>query len=113
MDYSGVQAHIAGTQAEIPLPKEIKKLYTSSSRWAYLGLWRPLKTIKRDPLAVCDSKTVPDEDFLIRGRKFGSGIESGNYILSHGGETYKRHGWWYMKCMQTNELVVFKGYDTL
>ncbi|KAJ6002240.1 hypothetical protein N7522_007467 [Penicillium canescens] len=33
-------------------------------RWAIINVWRPLKAIKRDPLAVCDGSTLRPGDLL-------------------------------------------------
>jgi hypothetical protein len=100
-----------GTKKEINLPPDISKFYDTSSRFCFLGAWRPLKTVKRDPLAVADATTVPASDFQLRVRLFQSGIESGNYVMSHGSPS-EQHQWYYMYEMKPYELVVFKGYDT-
>ncbi|KAH0425313.1 Cytochrome P450 [Colletotrichum camelliae] len=34
------------------------------SRYQLINVWRPIKTIYKDPLAVCDSHSVPDEDIV-------------------------------------------------
>ncbi|KAJ4295121.1 hypothetical protein N0V90_007131 [Kalmusia sp. IMI 367209] len=112
VDYSGDPAHIAATQLEISLPPHVSALYSTSTRFAYLGAWRPLSTIQRDPLAVCDATSVPDEDYQVRLREFRSGVRSGNYVISHR-EEGERHEWWYMSAMRDDEIVVFKGYDSL
>jgi len=65
----------------------------------------------KDPLAVCDATTVPDTDYQVRIREFRSGVRSGNYVMSHGGEK-DQHEWYYMSAMEPDEIVVFKGYDT-
>lgn len=36
----------------------------SQKRWAIVNFWRPLKTIKRDPLCVCDGSTLRPGDLL-------------------------------------------------
>ncbi|KAJ6028577.1 hypothetical protein N7540_004153 [Penicillium herquei] len=36
----------------------------SQTRWAIINVWRPLKSIKRDPLAVCDGSTLQPGDLL-------------------------------------------------
>ncbi|PYH48100.1 uncharacterized protein BP01DRAFT_389399 [Aspergillus saccharolyticus JOP 1030-1] len=36
----------------------------SRSRWAIINVWRPLKTIRRDPLAVCDGSTLGPRDLV-------------------------------------------------
>lgn len=76
-----------------------------------MNTWRPVKTVHRDPLALADATTVPASDYQLRARKFPSGVESGNYIMSHANNE-EQHQWYYMHEMSPNDLVVFKGYDT-
>ncbi|KAF1956449.1 hypothetical protein CC80DRAFT_446388 [Byssothecium circinans] len=112
VDYAGTPSAISGTKAELNLPPHIARLFASSSRFAFLGAWRPLKTVRRDPLAVCDATTVPEEDFQVREREFSrTRIKSANYVMSHVKEE-QEHEWWYMSEMQPSEMVVFKGFDT-
>ncbi|KAJ4368570.1 hypothetical protein N0V86_009477 [Didymella sp. IMI 355093] len=111
VDYCGDSAFLEGTKQELNLPSEVFSLYSTSSRYAYLGAWRPFKTLRKDPLAVCDATTVPDTDYQLRLREFRSGVKSGNYVMSHA-EGKQQHRWYYMAEMTPNEIVVFKGYDT-
>ncbi|KAH9861208.1 hypothetical protein IAQ61_010945 [Plenodomus lingam] len=112
VDYASDPAFLAGTQRELNLPAPIAALFHTSPRFALLGLWRPLKQVRRDPLAVCDAATVPDADYQVRLREFKrTGVKSGNYVLSHG-EEGERHEWWYLSGMREDEMVVFKGFDT-
>jgi hypothetical protein len=109
VDYAGSLSAIKGTQAELDLPDHISTLFSTSSRFAFLGMWRPLKTIKRDPLAVCDATSVPDEDYQVREREFiRTGIRSENYVMS----CSEGQRWYWMSEMQPWEMVVFKGFDT-
>ena len=113
VDYAGSASAMAGTQIELDLPPHISALFPSSRRFAFLGAWRPLKTVRKDPLAVCDAATVPDSDYQIRQREFSrTGNKSENYVMSHGEQARQVHEWWYMSEMQPWEMVVFKGYDT-
>ncbi|KAF1930530.1 uncharacterized protein M421DRAFT_99821 [Didymella exigua CBS 183.55] len=111
VDYCGDPTYLEGTKRELNLSPDVSSLYTTSSRYAYLGAWRPLKPLRRDPLAVCDATTVPDTDYQLRMREFRSGVKSGNYVMSHT-EKKQQHQWYYMAEMTPEEIVVFKGYDT-
>ena len=46
--------------------KSLKEHYCSSSgpRWALFSIWRPLKPVLRDPLALLDPRTCKPEDYL-------------------------------------------------
>jgi hypothetical protein len=35
-------------------------------RWGIINLWRPLRRVRRDPLVVCDSRSVEWEDLVIQ-----------------------------------------------
>ncbi|PSK40326.1 hypothetical protein B9Z65_29 [Elsinoe australis] len=83
VDYCGDSTALEGTKQELTFPPHIRSLYDTSSRYAYLGAWRPLRTLRRDPLAVCDATTVPDSDYQVRLRQFRSGVKSANYVMSH------------------------------
>lgn len=122
VDYAGSASALSGTLTELSLPPNIHALFTTSTRYAFLNCWRPLKTVRRDPLAVCDATTVPDSDYQIRLREFSrTGNRSENYVLSCGAlekeegidmGDRKMHEWWYMSGMQPWEMVVFKGLDS-
>ncbi|KAH5418594.1 hypothetical protein HBI23_153660 [Parastagonospora nodorum] len=112
VDYADTSGAMLGTRAELNLPLSIDTLFDTSSRYAFLGMWRPLKTVRRDPLAVCDATIVPDKDYQVRLREFSrTGIKSANYVMSHADEK-DTHEWWYLSQMQPDEMVVFKGFDT-
>lgn len=112
VDYAGSASEVQGSLEELQFPPPIAAKLTSASRFAFVNAWRPLKPIERDPLAVADATTVPYSDYQIRERKFRrTGIRSGNYVMSHAAEE-QTHRWYYMKNMQPDEMVVFKGMDT-
>jgi hypothetical protein len=103
---------MSGTRAELQLPASINELFDISSHYAFLGMWRPLKTVRKDALAVCDATTVPDSDYQIRLREFSrTGVKSSNYVMSHR-EEKDTHEWRYMSAMEPDEMVAFKGFHT-
>ncbi|KAL3424786.1 hypothetical protein PVAG01_04067 [Phlyctema vagabunda] len=114
VDYSGVPEHIEESIKELihlGVPDGIAKHFKTCSRFCFINAWRPLKPIKKDPLVLADATTVPGSDYQIRNRRFRSGIESANYVLSHG-TSEEQHQWYYMFEMQPDEVVLFKNYDT-
>jgi hypothetical protein len=40
-------------------------IMSSNKRWGIVNLWRPLKTVRRDPLCVCDARSVNTEKDLV------------------------------------------------
>jgi len=91
------------------------------SRWGIINIWRPLKTIRKDPLTLCDSRTVRDEDVVPVQAKLppkgtgGKGYEA--VSVGTGFETLELkanpdHRWYYVSSMQPDEAFVFKIFDS-
>ena len=55
-------------------------LIKSSTRWQVLGVWKPLKLVKRDPLIFADWRSVPDSDYLDLCRDKTHGPEKNLYV---------------------------------
>lgn len=98
-------------------PEEVEKL--SKSRWAIINIWRPLKPVPRDPLAVSDARSVRDEDLLeVYGRVPGKD-ERDYDVVTKGrgfGMLYGKYGpgqrWYFMSDMKPDEIVLIKCYDS-
>lgn len=82
----------------------------SSSRWIVLNAWCPIKSIRKDPLAVTDATSVPDNDLVPLKRVMPNGKEAENYLVKGGDPG--RHKWYYLNGQQSNEVLVFKIYDS-
>lgn len=44
--------------------EDAARLQASGKRWAIVNLWRPIKPVQRDPLCVCDARTVEEGDLM-------------------------------------------------
>ncbi len=77
-------------------------------RFAIIQTWRSIAPrVERDPLALCDGKTIPEEGFVPYQRRY-------RYRT---GETYHisynpAHQWFWFPQMTREEALVFKVYDT-
>ncbi|MBN42652.1 MAG: methyltransferase [Alphaproteobacteria bacterium] len=77
-------------------------------RFAIIQTWRSIAPrVERDPLALCDGKTIPNEGFVPYQRRY-------RYRT---GETYHisynpSHQWFWFPQMTREEALVFKVYDT-
>lgn len=111
VDYCGSKELIKAIQESLPLPDELKAKFKTGSRYAFIGTWRPLKTIVKDPFALCDAATVPDSDYQLKTRVYPNGMLGANHIMGHGSEK-EQHRWYYMNGMTTEEMVVFNGHDS-
>ena len=81
-------------------------------RLVNINVWRPLKTVERSPLAVCDKSSVEPSDFL--RIKFGSATQTGAVQEPAGFNcAYNpKHLWYYFPRMEPDEVLVFKLFDT-
>ena len=77
-------------------------------RFAIYNLWQPIRgPVLSSPLALCDAQSVPTEDWI------GCDLDYGDRI----GEIYNvafnaNHRWYYFPRMHTDEILVFKNYDS-
>lgn len=101
------------------LPELADKL--SKTRWGIVNIWRPLKTIRRDPLTLCDSRTIRDEDLAIVQSKLPKkGEGKGYYDTVSKGEGFETlelranpdHQWWWASNLTPEEALVFKIFDS-
>lgn len=93
----------------------------SKTRWGIVNIWRPINTILRDPLALCDSRTIQDEELaIVQSTLPKKGEGNGYYDSVSKGDRFEtlelRHGpdhkWWYISGMTPEEALVFKIFDS-
>ncbi|KAL1962580.1 hypothetical protein VTN77DRAFT_9373 [Rasamsonia byssochlamydoides] len=87
-------------------PAEVERLLRG--RVLAINVWRPLKTITKDPLAVCDWRSVdPQDDWIAERFVFPHGWnELGKVAHSD------RHRWYYLRRQQPQEPLLFKQFDS-
>ena len=81
----------------------------SNGRFAFINVWRSIDDVHpvmREPLAVCDENSVPDDDRFIYELRFPDRTGE-NYSLRHSTE----HKWYYYPKLTKDECLVFKVYD--
>jgi hypothetical protein len=89
------------------LPNEADKLL--AKRFAIIQVWRPIRhPVETFPLAICDARSVSQNDFVISERRYPNRI----------GQTYAvtyspKHQWYWFPRMRRDEALVFKVYDSL
>lgn len=79
-------------------------------RWMIINIWRPLKTVYRNPLAIADGSTMSLDDLqlcLLTASVSGVTPAYGLNICSN-----PKHRWYYLSEMQPNELLLFKMVDS-
>ncbi|KAK1509175.1 uncharacterized protein CCOS01_15691 [Colletotrichum costaricense] len=76
------------------------------SRFQVINVWRPIKTIYKDPLAVCDSHSVLDTDILPVKLIYPDWVGEPCTILPN-----SRHRWYYKSFQTPEEVMLIKCYD--
>ncbi|PYI24698.1 hypothetical protein BO99DRAFT_448375 [Aspergillus violaceofuscus CBS 115571] len=102
------------------LPEE-EAARLSRTRWAIINVWRPLKTITRDPLAVCDGSTLQEGDLLPIRMDYSANTrakkQTGKLRTTVGWEIAmlkysERQRWYYLSEMGVEDVLLMKIYDS-
>ncbi|KAJ5816110.1 hypothetical protein N7447_008343 [Penicillium robsamsonii] len=90
------------------VPDEQERNRLLAGRVLIINVWRPLQTIQRDPLTVCDWSSVNIQDEGVPTRlKLSSGWnELGRYAFS------PSQRWCYLNGQQPNEPLLFTQFDS-
>ncbi|KAJ6117093.1 hypothetical protein N7512_006818 [Penicillium capsulatum] len=89
----------------IPDIEERERVLTG--RVQIINVWRPLKTIRRDPLAVCDWSTLDWRNAGIANRIItpSGWHELGKYAF------HPEQRWYYLNEQQPHEALIFQQFD--
>ena len=81
-------------------------------RYVLINLWRPIRTVYRTPLALCDASSVQQGD--LNDSEIRGGLDDPDrrpmwgYNLSYN----PGHRWYYAPHMQPDEVLAFKLFDS-
>lgn len=81
-------------------------------RFVLMNVWRPIRTVYRTPLALCDASSVKRSE--LNNSEVHGGLNDPNrptlygYTLSYG----PQHRWYYVPRMEAGEVLVFKLFDS-
>jgi hypothetical protein len=86
-------------------------------RWAMFSIWRPLKTVKRDPLALSDCRTFPKDDYVDFNVLFPTGVKGEGDEETHREQVYLAHGsekhkWHWISNQQPDEVLIIQLFDS-
>jgi hypothetical protein len=96
-------AKSAPERAHLYLPDEAEALLQGP--YAVINVWRPIKGPVLDtPLAVCDARTIAEEDLLPTEQGVKHEVYLFNFSLSH--------RWYYFSAMSTSEVLLLKCFDS-
>ncbi|CAD6563807.1 MAG: hypothetical protein ASARMPREDX12_000069 [Alectoria sarmentosa] len=100
------QSYQAGPQrVQHHLPADAERLL--KGRYQIINVWRPIKTIRKDPLGVADATSVPEDDLLPVELIYPDRV----------GETFTvrpnlRHRWFYLREQTPREVMLIKCFDS-
>ncbi len=81
-------------------------------RFILMNLWRPIRTVYRTPLALCDASTVLECD--LNDSEVRGGLDDPHRAPLYGFNlSYSpRHRWYYAPRMEPDEILAFKLFDS-
>ena len=99
---------------------EVEKLV--KTRWSIINVWRPINgPVVKDPLAVCDARTVLDEELIPvtanlptkdTGMKYST-ITAGRRFELFYAKYNAAHKWYYASGMTSDEVLLIKCFDSI
>src|SRR6202158_922507 len=73
-------------------------------RFVEINVWRPIRgPVQSMPLAVCDSRSIVQNDLV------PTDLKHEVYMVRFS----PRHRWFYFPAMETNEVLLIKGFDSM
>lgn len=96
-----------------PMLDELSVTMEPGQRFIGLNIWRVLSPPPQDvPLAVCDARTVADED-LVRGDAVFDAPDAPEFSFeAFLVKSNPAHRWFYCPAMNRDEVLIFKAYDS-
>ncbi|KAK0730962.1 hypothetical protein B0H67DRAFT_55877 [Lasiosphaeris hirsuta] len=88
-------------------PDEAEELRTR--RWQIVNIWRPIKTVYKDPLAVADAASVADTDLVAASIIYA---RSGRRMESWTVKSNPAHRWYFKYAQRPDEVVLIKCFDS-
>ena len=83
----------------------------ATKRVSLINLWRGIRTVERAPLAVCDARTVSQDD-LVQGLIGTRPEDPGDFLEGFNVAYNPAHRWYYYPRMKPDELLVFRLCDS-
>lgn len=87
------------------LPEEADDLVRR--RYQIINVWRPIKTIQKDPIAVADARSVPDAD-LVAAVMVEDDYHGEQWVVRHN----EAHRWHYKHLLSPDEVLLIKCFDS-
>ncbi|KAL2213157.1 hypothetical protein CC79DRAFT_1345707 [Sarocladium strictum] len=101
--YAGAELRL---RHEFPAREEAEALL--KRRYQIINVWRPIQPILKDPIAVADSTSVPDED-LVAADMTEDGFAGEQWVVRYNVE----HRWYYKHGMERGDVLLIKCFDSV
>lgn len=88
------------------LPEDADRLM--KGRVQIINVWRPIKTVRKDPLAVAQSQSVPESDLVPIPVVYDQGDRKGATMQVRHRE---EHQWYYKSFQKPDEALLIKCFD--
>lgn len=96
------------------------KARMANSRWGIINVWRPIKPVRRNPLAVCDIHSVSNDDlhpiYTKVSREYtGYAVDKEKMSVTYqslAGSYNPAHKWYYASGMNADEVLLLRIFDT-
>jgi hypothetical protein len=103
-----IHTDFTGKSARVRAAAVLGTTAVSGQRMAAINVWRPIAEPLRDcPLAVCDASSVEKRDLLATDLLYPDRTGQIYYVAFN-----PAHRWYYASDMQTDEVWIFKNYDS-
>jgi hypothetical protein len=110
----GVREPVAAVHNDYTIksgPEHVRELLESDeaeerlkNRFVEINIWRPIRgPVQSTPLAVCDSRSIAQEDLV------PTDLKHEVYMVRFN----PTHRWFYFPDMATNEVLLIKGFDSM
>lgn len=76
-------------------------------RYQIINVWRPIRMVLKDPIAVADSNTVLDAD-LVAADMTEDGFHGEQWVVRHNPD----HRWYYKHAMTPQDVLLIKCFDS-
>lgn len=110
---------VAAEDALLAQSLPLKEHYASTEtapRWALFSIWRPLKPVRRDPLALGDARSFAQEDYVpidVQSPNLGFAgkqeVHACESYLAHGRDS---HEWYWISGQMPEEVLVIGLFDS-
>ncbi|KAI8960793.1 hypothetical protein F5Y11DRAFT_358163 [Daldinia sp. FL1419] len=86
-------------------PEEAESLLTR--RYQIINIWRPIRPVLKDPLAVADGSSIPDADLVAASIIYPSDRDETWTILPRA-----THRWYYKHAQRPDDVLLIKCFDS-